>query len=264
MIDDEERGFFEDAESIYQETAKDPVAIGVMPPPEMREMLLNDIKKIKEEKAREDLSEADKRLLELGRIYLRKRKNRKYFALATVVIFVCALGITGIGDIGKIFSNCSWKIAEREQENIHSQEVDPIQYVDEEEVYQEIEEKFGILPVRMMYLPESTEFQEAQINDELQEIHMIYGTENNVNIVYMIRPNYREGSWGKDIEDKLLEKYEIETPKAVIQIKKYQVDAETIRWLAMFEYHKVNYSIAFSEIEKEMLESVIQHLYFPE
>ena len=40
-------------------------------------------------------------------------------------------------------------------------------------------------------------------------------------------------------------------PRAVIQIKKYAVDTEMIRWLVMFEYQDVNYSAMFFEIEQE-------------
>ena len=76
-----EKEWEEEAERIYQEAEADPAVKGILPPSDMRERLLNSIREFEEEQAREKLSKADKELLYLGKLYKKKRKQKKYLIL---------------------------------------------------------------------------------------------------------------------------------------------------------------------------------------
>ena len=254
-----------ETELFMEEVYKDPIAANAEVPPDLRERVFKEIRARqaeKAERAREMLCNEDKELLRLGKLYKKQRKVRKYLVLAAVLIFVVAFGITSIGDAEKIFGNMSWMIGDREQVNVNSEDIYQMEHVREESVYQQIEDEFGFLPVKLIYLPKNVGFLEAEINEEIQYIYMLYG-EEDVNISYQIRPQYRESSWGKDIEDELVEESEFIVNDVEISIKKYRVTRNMERWLVEFEYENTSYSIMIMDMNRDEVVSIINGLYFP-
>lgn len=242
---------------------EDPKLRDLKAPEQLREKVFEAIHEIQNKQIREYLSEEDKELLRLGKIYRKKRRCQKYLVLAAVMVMVLAIGITSVGGAEKVFEMFRIAIRGREQVQINSKNsVEAICFDEEEEAYAEIEEKFGFLPVRMMYLPKDVEFQEANMYEELQEIQLIYGKGKNADIIYTIRPNFREGSLGRDIEDRLIEEYSIDRSRAVIHVKKYEIEDGTVRWIAMFEFQDVSYSLMIFNMEKIEVEDIVQNLYF--
>ena len=187
---------------------------------------------------------------------------RKYLVLAAALVCVVAFGITSFGDSEKIFETLNWKLADREQVNVDSEDINQAEQVREENIYEEVEEKFGFYPVRLNYLPEGVEFIEADISEEIQYAYMMYG-EDDLNISYQIRPHYRESSWGKDIEDELVEESEIMVNDVEIYLKKYRVIDDTERWLVGFEHKNTSYSILLMNLKQEEVTNIINGLYFP-
>ncbi len=183
--------------------------------------------------------------------------------LAAALVAVLALGITSIGGPEKVVETLKRYTLNREQVRVNSDDnIELIENVSEEEVYQEIEDKFGFLPVRMVYLPEEIEFIKAKIGDEIQGIYFTYGKEGEVKIKYLIRPNYRDGSLGKDVEDELLEEYIEENEYTTINVKRYRVEGNEERWSVQFEYKNVFYSILIMDTSKEETEKIVENLIF--
>ena len=91
---------------------------------------------------------------------------------------------------------------------------------------------------------------------------MLFGKEK-VNISYQIRPHHRESSWGKDIEDELVEESEMLVNDVTIHLKKYRIIDGTERWLIGFEYKNASYSIILTELEQKEITNIINGLYFP-
>lgn len=258
-----EREWEEEAERIYQEAEADPMAVGILPPSDMRERLLSGVRKLEEEKAREKLSKEDKELLYLGKLYKKRRKQKKYFVLAAALVMAMAIGITSVGGTEKIFEVFKIKCLDREQVQINSDEgTEVVDFVNEEEVYEKIEKEFGFYPVKLNYLPEGTEFQEATIYDETQGIYIVYGKQDRADIVYMIRPNYREGSLGRDVEDELFEEYEVNLRDVTVFVKKYLIKNGSIRWIIQFEYEDVSYFGSVVDIGENEIEKIIKNLIF--
>ena len=187
---------------------------------------------------------------------------RKYLVLAAALVCVMAFGITSIGDSEKIFGTFKRDVLDREQVQVNSEDIKPIETVVEQEIYQQIEDEFGFLPVKLDYLPEGVELIEADISEEIQYAYMMYG-EEILNISYQIRPHYRESSWGKDIEDELVEESEIMVNDVEIYLKKYRVIDGTERWLVGFEYKDTSYSILLMNLKQEEVTNIINGLYFP-
>ena len=257
-----EEEMIKDAERIEAEIEKDPKIRDMKAPLIARERLFKAIQKM-EAAEQKRLTDEEEELIELGKTYKKRKKTMNGLVVVTAATLVMTMGITSVGGAEKIFNLFKRDTLGREQTQVNSSEsvVEELDW-SEDKAYQEIEEKYGFTPVRMMYLPPKVVFQEPTIYDELQGINLIYGQDDEINIIYWIRPNYRESSWSKDVEDELLEEYEIELENTSVQVEKYLVENENIRWLIQFEYEDANYSLYILNMDKEEVEKIINSLYF--
>lgn len=248
-----------DMERIRKEIEMNPDLVDIVPAENAYE---NIWKGIRENEAKEA---EEKELIRLGKIYRRKRKNRKYLVLAAVLVFAMALGVTSMGGAEKIFETFRIMTMGKEKVQINSSEnVDVVDYVNEEAVYEEIEEKFGFLPVRLNHLPKEVEFQEAIIGDEIQGINLIYGYGEKADIIYIIRPNFRESSFGTDIEDVKIQEYQIYVNDVEMEIRQYHIEESgENKWAVEFVYQDVQYAIRVMRMEQEEVETILRNLYFP-
>lgn len=263
-LTEEELLLIKETELFLEEVHQDVEVQNTKVPSELYEGIWEEIHAYEAMEAREKLCDEDKELLRLGRMYKKKHRARKYAILAAAVIAMLALGITSVGGPEKIFETVSWVLSGRKQINVDSDNENVVRPDDlaEEEIYEEIEEKFDICPVKLEYLPEDIVFMEAEVSEEIQLIHLLYGKNDIVNISYQIRPNYRESSWGKDIEDKTIKEYEIIVNDVRVQLKLYQIDNDTTRWIIWFEYENTSYSIMIMDLEQAEVEKIVNNLYF--
>ena len=115
-------------------------------------------------------SAEDKELIRLGRIYKKRKKLHRYLVAVAAIVCVLAFGITSMGGPKKVFEKFNWTLAGREQTNVDSDNDDVVQMSDvkEDEVYQEIEDRYGFTPVKPLYRPEGVILLESTIGDEIQ------------------------------------------------------------------------------------------------
>ena len=130
----------------------------------LRAKIDQQIEEMKKEKIYAQLSEEDRKALELGRkimaeeeqekteakVVHKKKRFKMYFGLAAVLILVMAVGITGIGGPERIVRMLKQAVGDREVEQVDSSD-ENLTFVEEneEEAYQIIWEKFGVEPVRI-------------------------------------------------------------------------------------------------------------------
>lgn len=263
-LTEEELLLIKETELFLEEVHQDVEVQNTKVPSELYEGIWEEIHAYEAMEAREKLCDEDKELLRLGRMYKKKHRARKYVVLAAAVIAMLALGITSVGGPEKIFETVSWVLGGRKQINVDSDNENVVRPDDlaEEEIYEEIEEKFGFLPVKLDYLPEGVGLVEAQVSEEIQNIYILYGTHDEIKISFQISPHYRESSWGKDIEDEVLEEFEITVSDVVVHLQKYLVNNGTERWLIRFEYKNISYSMLIMNLEQKEVEKIVQNLYF--
>ena len=211
-----------------------------------------------------EFSEEDKELIRLGKIYRKRKKLHRYLVAAAAIVGVLAFGITSMGGPKKVFEKFNWTLAGREQTNVDSDNEDVVQMGDvkEDEVYEQIEDKYGFYPVKPIYRPEGVILLETIIGDEIQGINMLYGKEDEVKLTYVIRPNYKTSSIGKDIEDDFLEEYIEETEHAIIYMRKYLIDDSEERWSIQFEYKEVSYSMLIMDSNDAEVKKIVENLMF--
>lgn len=264
----EEKEMVDEIESYMKEVDSEPDVAESPLPPELQAKIHQQIetRALAREKAeRERMSQEERELIRLGKIYRKRRKARKYVVLAAALVAVLALGITSIGGPEKIVEKVNWMLAGREQTNVDSDDDGIVQLegVEEEEVYQQIEDKFGFAPVKPLYLPEQTGFLGAKMGDEIQGITITYGKDGNAKVIYFISPNYRSGSLGTDIEDEVVDEYELQSGSEKIIVKQYYLEEEkNNRWTGEFSYQNVYYLFVGMDVEKQEFEKILKNLFF--
>lgn len=259
----------DDADRIMEEVNQDPALQGVMAPDSIYERLCQQIWEDEQEQSEKssynNLSEEDKELIQLGRKYKKRRKWNKYIILAATLVMALAFGVTSMGGPKKVLEEFKRTLGGREQVNIDSDDerVKQLEKVNEADAYQQIEDKYGFYPVRLDYLPDGMEFQKITMIDSIQDIQILYEGKQDKVIAYMVRPDYRLGSIGGDVEDTLLNEYNKTIGEVDVSVKHYRIEENNAsRWIAEFEYQNVHYFLHMTGIEQQEIDEIIENLYF--
>lgn len=260
-----QRQMEEESEQILETVNSDPELADLEVPEELHDELFAQIRQYEEEKAKDRLSDEERELIHLGTVYKKKRKRTKYYVLVAALIAAMAFGMTSIGGPEKVVEIFKRTIAGREQIRVNTDDgkIDPVDVADEAEAYQKIEDKFGFKPARLYYIPDGISFQELKIDETTQSIFLIYTEENQSRLMYRMETNYKKGSRGIDVEDQLVEEYELQVNQVSVAIRDYGVEEEEIhRFNASFEYSGVRYFLLGNDIQKEEFEKILKNLYF--
>lgn len=237
---------------------------------------IEKVRKKQREHLYANMSEDDRKALEIGRRVLEKERAQKegkvvwkkkqikkvYFGLAAALVLAMAVGVTTMGGPEKIIKMMTQMVGDRDVEQVDSSE-DNLVIVDgdEREAYQKIGEAFGVEPVRLMTVLENMKFLNMKLDEVMQtvELHYEYSGET---VVYLISASHKESSLGYEIADKVVDKYHIKVNGKEIQIKKYQVDGENIeRFSASFKEMELKYFL-FGTMKQSEFELLVENLHF--
>lgn len=252
-----------EAEEIMEEVNSDPAMKDVKAPEGMHEELMQMIYEYERQKVYAQLSEEDREYLQIGKSYMKRRRLNRYIILVAAVVFVLAFGTVSIGENKSLFDFVARVFSGGEQEIVDSDEVEPILYLHEDEVYEKIEEEYGFVPVKLGYLPENTKFYEATFGEGIQIINMIYEMGDELSLSYIIRPNYREGSFGTVVEDERILEYQMKVNDVDVTVTEYNIlEAGIQKWTIQFIHEDVVYMIRISKVQKEEVERIVMNLDF--
>ncbi|MGE9940632.1 DUF4367 domain-containing protein [Bariatricus sp. SGI.161] len=242
----------------------------------LRAKIDQQIEEMKKEKVYAQLSEEDRKALELGRkimaeeeqekteakVVHKKKRFKMYFGLAAVLVLVMAVGITSIGGPERIVRMLKQAVGDREVEQVDSSDENlVIVEENEEEAYQKIGDAFGVEPVKIMGGPAELKFEGSEFDKELQIAELMYSYKKE-NVVYFINASYSDTSWGIDVEDKITNQYEVKNNNCKITIKEYETpDTLTKRYSANFSYCGLEYFLIGTMNEEEFTE-IINKLHF--
>lgn len=261
LQDDLER----EEQQIMEEIQSDPSLAEVEAPQEIHDKLFQQIREYEEEKSEDALSEEQKELMRLGKIYRRKRKRNKYLVVAAAAIAVLAIGITSFGGPVKIVETVKQMVLDRERTNIDADKARSlmVKVANEEEACQLIEDTFGCVLVRMDFLPEDIEFKEAVIEEEKQSAKLFYVGKKDKIIVYTIFFNYRSSSIGFIGEDQMIDEFTDQVMGRDVLIKQYEVeDGSTRRWRIEFKEGKMAGFIAVEGLKRQEIDEIVKNLHF--
>ena len=242
----------------------------------LRAKIDQQIEEMKKEKVYAQLSEKDRKALELGqkimaeeeqekaeaKVVHKKKRFKMYFGLAAVLVLVMAVGITSIGGPERIVRMLKQAVGDREVEQVDSSDENLATVEEnEEKAYEKIKEEFGVEPVKIMQRSESMRFKKMEFDETIQIAEMYYDYEGK-NIVYLINASYIDASWGVDVEDEIVSSIKKNVGECEIEIKEYRI-AENAKekYSASFKYNGLEYFLVGS-LEKEDFEILIDNLLF--
>lgn len=258
-----EREMMQEAERIMEEVNADPLLRDVKAPEELHDKLFAEIREYEKQRMFEQMTEEDKELIRLGKVYKRRRKWSRYLVLVAAVLVVLGVGTVCIGEDENIFGFMSRIFNGEEEIVVDSEDVEPIVYVEENEAFKKIEETYGIKPVKLRYLPEKEVFYEAVFSADMQSINMIYKIHDETSIIYVIRPNYREASLGTVIEDEKVQEYQMIVSDVEVTLVEYNiVETEENKWSVSFQYQDVQYLLRINNMKQEEVKKIINNLGF--
>ena len=250
-------------DAILEGMNQNPKTRDVIVPESLHENLFAQIHQV--DKELERLTEDEKELIRLGMVYKKTRKWAKVLVPLVAIVGAMVVSVTCMGGPKRAMEKLGWKIGDREQTNIDTDDerINEPDVVTEAEAYEKIEEEFGFYPVRLDYLPGGMEFKEIILTDAAQSIYLNYAGEKEETIVYSIYPNYRAGSIGRDVEDEAIDEYEKVVHDITINVKKYFVEEEQCnRYIAQYEYKNVYYVLRVNGVADTEVEKVVENLYF--
>lgn len=197
--------------------------------------------------------------------YRRKRRHWKVYVLVAVVAaLVLGMGMTSIGGAPFLTGLMERIVGERgivqvdtERENGDGVEVHTSS---EAEVYEKIKAEMGVDVVRLEYMPEGVKLLTSDINMKVGRISLVYQYGEDT-IEYKIIVNYKAGSHGYDVEDKLISENEIMVSDVPVKIRKYSIVGNKNEYLAQFEYKDAFYTLNAAISEEEFMK-IISNLIF--
>lgn len=265
MTEEEIKRELEEADRIMEMVNADPELRDLKPPEDMLEKILESAREIWEQEEIENLSEGNKELIRLGKLYQKRKRYSRYALVGAALLVALGLGSVSMGESKGLFSMVTRFFSGGERVVVNSEGTEPVMFYHENEAYEEIENEFKFKPVKLGYLPRNMEFQEATVAMELQVINMIYGTNDTANIIYDIKPNFRESSFGMSVDDKKIQEYQMLIKGVNILVTEYEVEnSEEKRWSAYFEYENVQYWLRTTNIKQDEVEKIICDLGFVE
>lgn len=210
------------------------------------------------EEAINNLSEEDRRALELGRKMLKaevgtadtsekkvhySRKPLKiYLALAAVIVCVLAMGITSMGGPERVVRMVRQAVGDREVEkNSTSRKIKTIASEDEEKAYQEIRDAFDTDVVKIFVCLPDMKFDTMNLDESKQVAEMYYSYDGET-IGYIINMPYRDSSLGIDFEDSIEKEYSKVVNDCEIKITIYKLeDNKKSGCVARFKHGSIEY-----------------------
>lgn len=270
-----------EAEQIEKELEDNPEIAALSPDDSAKEKLYERIEEYERQQAVRRLSPEDQEALRLGR-QLQKEKaaeeeaaagvkagrGKKRFlkrlaGIAAVFVIVAAVGITGVGGPDRVMEVLQQVVGSREMTQVESDDKDTLSSgeSEEEKAYQEIKDKLGIDPVRIVKLLPGMELVDMQVDEELRVANIYYEKQGEI-ISCIINCSQDESVWGVDVEDIFVREYNYPLQRVNVSVQEYEIKVNgKEKFSASFEYQDVHYHLTGIMTQKEM-EEILDNLYF--
>lgn len=203
---------------------------------------------------------------EAGKKKVKKRKRHwKVYGIVAIVAALAMMwsmvSIGGTPFFGRVLNDI---IGDREMVKVNTEREDgdknKVDGHDEEKVYEEIKEKFGVDIVRFLKKPNDMVLLQSDIDEVLKRVCLIYENRETL-IQYQMEIQSENKSYAYDVEDEKVKKEQIVVDGNTIDIIQYELDDGKEEYVARFTYEGVFYTINATMSEEEFKE-FLKNLYF--
>lgn len=181
-------------------------------------------------------------------------------ALAAALVAILALGAGMVGSGKKVYlpvvsqkenGDESTTIVDNDEENVYGG-------YDEEEICQEIEDKLGVLPIRLGYRPKDMALQEYWIKEDAKEAILKYTSEEKKLHIY-ISKDYDNSSVNFKVDGESNEIIKMSAIRMEVPVYQYEDTKGDIYFQVSFEYLNTYYSID-AMMEKDEFKKLLENL----
>ncbi|MBY0758779.1 DUF4367 domain-containing protein [Sellimonas caecigallum] len=194
---------------------------------------------------------------------VRRWRRKTMVGLAAALVAALGVGVTTFGDKGYVTDRVNQFLGGRKSTNIDTERKnkDIVTSDEEEKVFQKIKDEFGFDAVRLDYKPKEMKIVDSLTDSSYLSADIFYEYNEQI-LTYSIIPNYRDFSYGYDIEDKIVDEYTKTVNETEIYITEYLIEESgQTEYSAKFEYGDIEY-ILTGVIEKEEFEKILENLHF--
>ena len=194
----------------------------------------------------------------------RKRHWKVYGIVAIVAVLAMMWSMVSIGGtpfFGRVLNDI---IGDREMVKVNTEREDgdknKIDNYDEERVYEEIKDKFGMDVVRLKRNSVGMSLVQSDIDEVLKKVCLLYEDDDTL-IQYQMEIQSENKSYAYDIEDKKVKRTQITVDGNKIDIIQYELDDGNDENVAQFAYEDVFYTIN-TTMEEADFKELLKNLYF--
>lgn len=190
---------------------------------------------------------------------LRKNRISKRMVIALAATVVLCIGAGAIGVGSRVYEP---EISQRGREDEPTMKVNNTEAIprelDEEAVCQEIEEKLGVIAIRLGYQPTGMSLAEYRIEEKANEAIVKYELDGKWLYIY-ISKDYSESSINYQTDGEKVGTVIIESYNLSIPVFKYKNPQSEIYFEGSFEYLNTYYSVS-GMMELEELRKIIENI----
>lgn len=194
----------------------------------------------------------------------RKRHWKVYGIVAIVAVLAMMWSMVSIGGtpfFGRVLNDI---IGDREMVKVNTEREDgdknKIDNYDEERVYEEIKDKFGMDVVRLKRNSVGMSLVQSDIDEVQKKVCLLYEDDDTL-IQYQMEIQSENKSYAYDIEDKKVKRTQITVDGNKIDIIQYELDDGNEENVAQFAYEDVFYTIN-TTMEEADFKELLKNLYF--
>ena len=187
-------------------------------------------------------------------------RRRTLVAVALAAVLLAALGLGASGE--RLFApTVESEIADGEY-NVRVINGEDVQYFDwtEEEAYEEIEERLGILALRLGYKPKGMELKEVHISDDMGEAQMEFNYEEFTLRIYENKQN-REASFDTQFDGEIIDSIDAFYYNDKLNIIEINRKAEKAIFVTELEQGNAHYYIV-SNLSLDEYKDIVQEIFF--
>lgn len=208
-----------------------------------REKLLMESEELQDVKMPEGMLEKIHRELEIQNSAANKIRIRRRMIIAVAAAAVSCVGLGAVGYGNKVFEP---QVIEREvgdntTTKINNSDAIERQF-DEEVVCQEIQEKLGLIPVKLGYQSTGMYLAEYWIDEDPKEAILEYKVDESYVYIY-ISKDYVDASVNYETDKKERDTLVIDSSRLEIKIFEYKDSFQTTYYISSFKYLNTYYSI---------------------
>ena len=188
-------------------------------------------------------------------------RRRTLIAAALAAVLLLAFSAGAVGE--RLFEPEVTGQIEDGEYNVRVESGDETYYLnlDETEAYEEIEERLGILALRLGYKPKGMELTKVVISEDMGEAQMRFDYNNNYLVIYGNKQN-RNAVFDMQLDGEIIDRVEMfYSSEKEIDILEVEKKGSSPHYIAQLEYGNAYYYL-MSDLKLESFKEVLKSMFF--